>query len=218
MSEVVLEVAVREPDHKSSRGQGIPPSCLGIPASRRRKPPAPTEPSRHEPLAYPPLVLAEQHRRGARERIGRRFVEHSQDALAVDDRQREDLRLAVVAGLQLLRHVDEARLPGAAARARARPDRGSGCRRGASGERYTCSYWSNNVSERIHVGADPDRNRLRRTKPPTFGSAPSALPRFETSHAPWRRSPIEGLDKPPRSGRLEVEVRGGHGRRDRGKG
>ena len=34
------------------------------------------------------------------------------------------------------------------------------------------------------VGADSDRYRPRRTKPPTLGSAPSALPRLETSPAP----------------------------------
>ena len=50
LSEVVLEVAVWEPDYKRSRGQGIPPSCREIPASRRRKP-APTNPSLHRPFA-----------------------------------------------------------------------------------------------------------------------------------------------------------------------
>ncbi len=52
------------------------------------------------------------------------------------------------------------------------------------------------------VGADADRYRPRRTKPPALGSAPSALPRLETSLAPGGRSLIEGLDDPPCSGRL----------------
>ena len=52
------------------------------------------------------------------------------------------------------------------------------------------------------VGADSDRYRPRRTKPPTLGSAPSALPRLETSPAPGRRTLVEGLDDPPLSGRL----------------
>jgi hypothetical protein len=52
------------------------------------------------------------------------------------------------------------------------------------------------------VGADADRYRPRRTKPPALGSAPSALPRLETSPAPGRRTLVEGLDDPPLSGRL----------------
>jgi hypothetical protein len=52
------------------------------------------------------------------------------------------------------------------------------------------------------VGADSDRYRPRRTKPPALGSAPSALPRLETSLAPRGRSLVEGLDDPPLSGRL----------------
>jgi hypothetical protein len=52
------------------------------------------------------------------------------------------------------------------------------------------------------IGADSDRYRPRRTKPPALGSAPSALPRLETSLAPEGRSLVEGLDDPPLSGRL----------------
>ena len=67
-----------------------------------------TERLRREPLAHPPLVLDEQRGAELRERIGRRIVERPEDRLAVDDRQREHLRLAVVASLELLGNVDEA--------------------------------------------------------------------------------------------------------------
>ena len=57
------------------------------------------------------------------------------------------------------------------------------------------------LTDRI-VGADSDRYRPRRREPPALGSAPSALPRLETSPAPGGRSLVEGLDAPPLSGRL----------------
>ena len=52
------------------------------------------------------------------------------------------------------------------------------------------------------VGADSDSYRPRRSKPPALGSAPSALPRLETSLACGCRTLVEGLDDAPLSGRL----------------
>lgn len=57
------------------------------------------------------------------------------------------------------------------------------------------------------VGADSDRYRPRRSKPPALGSAPSALPRLEPSLAPGRSALVEGLDDPTLSGRLRPAER-----------
>ena len=61
-SEVVLELTIRELDHDRLSRQGTPPLSSEIPASRRRKPPAPTNPSLHEALAHAPLVWSDPPR------------------------------------------------------------------------------------------------------------------------------------------------------------
>ena len=126
--EVVFEVAVREPDYTGLRGHGTSPSALEIPVSFRRKR-ASSRPQLHKPLAHPPIVLDEQYRTELGEPIGGRIVECPKDRLAVDDRERENLRLGAVSLFELFGDVDEAARTGA--RARARPDRARGCRQAA---------------------------------------------------------------------------------------
>jgi len=108
-SEVVFDVPVWELDHNRLCVQGIPPSSLEIPASRRRKL-APSEPQLYESLAHAPLVLADEHGAKFCEGVGSDIVEHPEDAFAIVDRQRHD---ECAEGERLLKHtscglVDEA--------------------------------------------------------------------------------------------------------------
>jgi hypothetical protein len=60
-----------------------------------------------ESLTHPPLVLPEQHAAQLREADGR-IIEHSQDRLAIGDRERDEILLAVQRGKKCIARVLEA--------------------------------------------------------------------------------------------------------------
>ena len=74
------------------------------------RPPAAPILALHKPFAHAPLVLDEERGAELRKPIAGRIVERPENRLAVDDRQREHLRLSVVGTLDLLGRVNEATL------------------------------------------------------------------------------------------------------------